>query len=83
MNPAILETRLNELLSEFSEKPAQKNKKTQIITLKTRRKKKEEEMDTLAAQLDNIQFHIKYVMFDLESTRRENGYLRRILEEQD
>jgi len=83
MNPAILATKLNELLSEFSKNAATKGKKTKITTLKTRREKKNKETDILAAQLDNIRLHIKYVMFDLESTRRENSYLKKILEEQD
>jgi hypothetical protein len=30
--------------------------------------------------LDHLQMQVKYLLFDLEATRRENGYLRRMLE---
>jgi hypothetical protein len=30
--------------------------------------------------LDYLRLQVKYVVFDLEATRRENGYLRRMLE---
>ncbi len=30
--------------------------------------------------LDEIQTHIKYLLFDLEATRRENRYLRQMLQ---
>ena len=35
---------------------------------------------TLDGALDNLQLRLKYVMFDLEATRRENRYLRQMLE---
>jgi len=31
--------------------------------------------------LDGLRLGIKYLVFDLEATRRENGYLRKILEQ--
>ena len=31
--------------------------------------------------LDYLRLSIKYLVFDLEATRRENGYLRKMLEE--
>ena len=30
--------------------------------------------------LDEIQTHVKYLLFDLEATRRENRYLRQMLQ---
>ena len=30
--------------------------------------------------LDHVSLHVKYLLFDLEATRRENRYLREILE---
>ena len=35
----------------------------------------------LQESLDYLRLSIKYLVFDLEATRRENGYLRKILEE--
>jgi hypothetical protein len=34
----------------------------------------------LAEALDDVRLQIKYLMFDLEATRRENRYLRQMLE---
>ena len=38
---------------------------------------------TLEESLDMLNLHIKYNVFDLEATRRENQYLRRILKQRD
>ncbi len=35
---------------------------------------------TLDEVLDYLRLLVKYVVFDLEATKRENGYLRRMLE---
>lgn len=35
---------------------------------------------SLEEALDYLRLQVKYLMFDLEATRRENGYLRRMLE---
>ncbi len=35
----------------------------------------------LQESLDHLRLSIKYLVFDLEATRRENQYLRRLLEE--
>jgi len=34
----------------------------------------------LEEQLDHLRLQVKYVLFDLEATRRENHYLRQMLE---
>ena len=31
--------------------------------------------------LDHLRVSLKYVLFDLEATRRENGYLRKMIEQ--
>ena len=36
--------------------------------------------ETVESALDQIRLEVKYLVFDLEATRRENGYLRRMLE---
>ncbi len=35
---------------------------------------------SLEESLDHLRMQVKYLLFDLEATRRENGYLRRMLE---
>ena len=43
----------------------------------------EKSVDTLQESLDFLRVCIKYQAYDLEATRRENQYLRRLLEGQD
>ena len=38
---------------------------------------------SLQDSLDYLRLSIKYLLFDLEATRRENSYLRKMLEESD
>lgn len=38
-------------------------------------------VNELQDSLDFLRLSMKYLMFDLEATRRENGYLRRLLEQ--
>lgn len=46
-------------------------------------KKLEKSIAGLQESLDNIQLVIKYQVFDLEATRRENQCLRKLLEEKN
>jgi hypothetical protein len=38
-------------------------------------------MNELQEALDYLRLSVKYLVFDLEATRRENNYLRRIIEQ--
>ena len=38
-------------------------------------------MDELNESIDFMRLSVKYLMFDLEATRRENAYLRRLLDQ--
>ena len=38
-------------------------------------------VNELQESIDFLRLSVKYLMFDLEATRRENGYLRRLLEQ--
>jgi hypothetical protein len=42
-----------------------------------------EEDKSLEGFLDYLRVSAKYIVFDLEATRRENQYLRRLLEQYD
>ncbi len=46
------------------------------------RKQIEESLKILQDLLDYLRVCIKYQVFDLEATRRENEYLRKLLDEQ-
>ena len=45
------------------------------------RKKLEKSIGSLQESLDYLRVCVKYQVFDLEATRRENEYLRKLLEE--
>jgi len=47
------------------------------------RKQLQKSIDTLQELLDYLRVCIKYQTFDLEATRRENDYLRKLLEEKN
>jgi hypothetical protein len=38
-------------------------------------------VNSLQESIDFLRLGIKYMLFDLEATRRENGYLRKMLEQ--
>ena len=38
-------------------------------------------MSELQESLDYLRLSVKYLVFDLEATRRENAYLRRLIEQ--
>jgi hypothetical protein len=46
-------------------------------------KKLQKSVNRLQESLDYLRICIKYQLFDLEATRRENKYLRKMLEEKD
>ena len=41
------------------------------------------QLGTMEGLLDQLRLNVKYLLFDLESTRRENMYLRQLLEDND
>jgi hypothetical protein len=38
-------------------------------------------LSSVQESLDYLRLSIKYLVFDLEATRRENGYLRKMLQQ--
>jgi len=48
---------------------------------KQNQEKLKESIAELQKSLDHLRICIKYQIFDLEATRRENEYLRKLLEE--
>ena len=43
--------------------------------------KLKDSMEQLQSSLDYLRVSVKYILFDLEATRRENKHLRQLLEE--
>ena len=83
MDEARLEDKLIELVKEFGGMGNTQFKKLAEIAKKARDKNThlEQGADNLQESLDYLRICIKYQLFDLEATRRENKYLRKLLEE--
>jgi DNA repair protein RadC len=84
MDEANLESKLNELVKELggATDPQQEKLAELAKQAQASRKKLENSINSLQESLDYLRVCIKYQLFDLEATRRENQYLKKMLEEQ-
>jgi len=85
MKETRLEDKLNELVKEFGSMADPQHRKLAILAKQARdcRKQLRKSVDSLQESLDYLRICIKYQLFDLEATHRENEYLRKLLEEKD
>lgn len=83
MDETNLEDKLNELVKEFGETADPQHRKLAKLARRAQanRKKLEKSINSLQESLDYLRVCIKYQVFDLEATRRENKYLRKLIEE--
>lgn len=81
MDETSLEKKLKELVEEFGEMVDPQYKKLAMLAQQAQdsRKQLEKSVNSLQESLDYLRICIKYQLFDLEATRRENDYLRKIL----
>jgi len=85
MDEAKLEDKLNELVKQFGGMPDPQHQKLAMLAKQARdsHKQLKKSVDSLQESLDYLRVCIKYQLFDLEATRRENYYLRKLLEGKD
>jgi hypothetical protein len=83
MNEQEFQTKLAELMGEISTLPPTERQKLEKLADETRARHERlrQTVSSLQESLDYLRLSIKYLVFDLEATRRENGYLRKMLEE--
>jgi hypothetical protein len=83
MDETNLENKLKELVEEFGGPNDPQYRKLAMLAKQARdsRKRLEDSVNSLQESLDYLRICIKYQLFDLEATRRENKYLRKMLEE--
>ena len=83
MNEAFFKKKLNELVNEIGAMPNSKQKKLILLAKKTQETHKQlkKNVHNLQESLDYLRVSIKYLLFDLEATRRENTYLKKLLED--
>ena len=85
MDEARLEDKLNELVKEFGGMMEPQHKKLAMLAKQAQEnhKRLQKSVNSLQESLDYLRVCIKYQLFDLEATRRENKYLRDMLEEKE
>ena len=83
MDEASLEGALNDLAKQFGDGVDFTHSKLADLAKKAEanRQQLQKSINTLQELLDYLRVCIKYQAFDLEATRRENTYLRKLLEE--
>jgi len=82
MNEQEFQQKLCELISQIDQLPS--GQRDQLLQLaeqtKSRHEKIRQTVKDLQESLDYLRLSVKYLVFDLEATRRENQYLRKMLE---
>ena len=84
MNESEFQSKLAELMGEITTLPSAERKKLEKLADETRQRHERlrQTVSSLQESLDYLRLSIKYLVFDLEATRRENQYLRKLLEKQ-
>ena len=82
MDETAFKTRLQELIREIEKLPAPQQELLKGLAANTQARHKQlaDTAKSVSEALDYLRLQIKYLVFDLEATRRENKYLRKMLE---
>jgi regulator of replication initiation timing len=83
MNEETFQRKLAELIAEISTLPDGDRDKLELLAEQTRQRHRQlkETVTSLQESIDFVRLSIKYMLFDLEATRRENDKLRKMLED--
>ena len=84
MNEQEFQDKLTDLMDQLGGGALPQGAKDQIQQLasdtRERHRRMRKTVNELQESLDYLRLSIKYLVFDLEATRRENQYLRKLLE---
>ncbi|MCB9846539.1 MAG: transcriptional regulator [Phycisphaeraceae bacterium] len=82
MNEQEFHAKLGELISQINELPDEDRVRLERLAHETqeRHEKMRKTVRGLQESLDHLRLSVKYLVFDLEATRRENDYLRKMIE---
>jgi len=82
VDETIFQTKLAELMGEISTLPVSEREKLENLAKETQERHQQlrQSINSLQESLDWLRLSVKYLVFDLEATRRENAYLRQMLE---
>jgi hypothetical protein len=83
MDEKSFQEKLHQLVKEIGTLPPSQRKRLEMLVQQTKQRHSElkKSVASLQDSLDYLRLSIKYLLFDLEATRRENAYLRKLLEE--
>ena len=83
MDEAAFQKKLRELVSQIETLPEAERKRLKELAeeTKTRHADIKKSVGAMQENIDFLRLWIKYMIFDLEATRRENAYLRKMLEQ--
>jgi chromosome segregation ATPase len=82
MNEQDFQAKLGELINQINGLPEQEKAHMGQLAeeTKTRHERMRQTIADLQESLDYLRLSIKYLVFDLEATRRENQYLRKLID---
>jgi hypothetical protein len=85
MDEARLADELNELVKQFSGTADPTSKRLIVLAKQAEdnQERLQKSVDILRESLDYLRVCIKYLLLDIEATRRENDYLRKLLQDKD
>ncbi len=84
MNEQDFQQKLAELIGQIDGLPEGQRAPLHAIANETRERheRMKKTVADLQESLDYLRLSVKYLVFDLEATRRENDYLRKLIESQ-
>jgi hypothetical protein len=82
MNEETFQRKLAELVAEIGTLPEPDRKRLSVLAEETKERHRQIKatVGQLQESIDFLRLSIKYMLFDLEATRRENDHLRKMLE---
>jgi predicted nucleic acid-binding Zn-ribbon protein len=85
MNEQDFQAKLDQLTSQMADLPEGEREKIEALVEETRERhtRMKKCVGQLQESLDYLRLSVKYLVFDLEATRRENKYLRSMLSDQE
>ena len=84
MNENEFQQSLGDLITQIDSMPADQKQRLSALADEARERhtRMKKTVADLQDSMDYLRLSIKYLLFDLEATRRENAYLRKLLEKQ-
>ena len=84
MGSENFQQKLNDLVKEIDHLPAADQDRLRNLAedAQLRQTRMKSMIDNLTENLDYLRLSVKYLVFDLEATRRENKFLRDLIESQ-